>query len=124
VLASTAASYLETLNPEQRRAVEHGVCGNSHVGLPLLVIAGALKRRHDRDVAERRVVAGAHRENAERSNELAEQARAEAEEKARLAEQARREADASAAQAEQQESVATSSLRQADEIDPDTDSNA
>jgi DNA helicase II / ATP-dependent DNA helicase PcrA len=41
VLASTAASYLETLNPEQRRAVEHGVCGNSHVGAPLLVIAGA-----------------------------------------------------------------------------------
>jgi DNA helicase-2/ATP-dependent DNA helicase PcrA len=41
VLASTAASYLETLNPEQRRAVEHGVSGNSHVGPPLLVIAGA-----------------------------------------------------------------------------------
>jgi DNA helicase-2/ATP-dependent DNA helicase PcrA len=41
VLASTAASYLETLNPEQRRAVEHGVSGNSHVGLPLLDIAGA-----------------------------------------------------------------------------------
>jgi DNA helicase-2/ATP-dependent DNA helicase PcrA len=41
VLASTAASYLETLNPEQRRAVEHGVSGNSHVGVPLLVIAGA-----------------------------------------------------------------------------------
>jgi DNA helicase-2/ATP-dependent DNA helicase PcrA len=41
VLASTAASYLETLNPEQRRAVEHGVGGNSHVGAPLLVIAGA-----------------------------------------------------------------------------------
>jgi ATP-dependent DNA helicase UvrD/PcrA len=41
VLASTAASYLETLNPEQRRAVEHGVSSNSHVGAPLLVIAGA-----------------------------------------------------------------------------------
>ena len=41
MLASTAASYLETLNPEQRRAVEHGVSGNNHVGLPLLVIAGA-----------------------------------------------------------------------------------
>jgi len=41
VLASTAASYLETLNPEQRRAVEHGVSGNSHVGSPLLIIAGA-----------------------------------------------------------------------------------
>jgi hypothetical protein len=41
VLASTAASYLETLNPEQRRAVEHGVTADSHVGSPLLVIAGA-----------------------------------------------------------------------------------
>src|SRR5947209_2275076 len=41
VLASTAASYLETLNPEQRRAVEHGVTADSHVGAPLLVIAGA-----------------------------------------------------------------------------------
>jgi DNA helicase-2/ATP-dependent DNA helicase PcrA len=41
VLASTAASYLETLNTEQRRAVEHGVTVDSHVGAPLLVIAGA-----------------------------------------------------------------------------------
>jgi DNA helicase II / ATP-dependent DNA helicase PcrA len=41
VLASTAASYLETLNPEQRRAVEHGISDNNHVGSPLLVIAGA-----------------------------------------------------------------------------------
>jgi DNA helicase-2/ATP-dependent DNA helicase PcrA len=41
VLASTAASYLETLNPEQRRAVEHGVSADGHVGTPLLVIAGA-----------------------------------------------------------------------------------
>jgi DNA helicase-2/ATP-dependent DNA helicase PcrA len=41
VLASTTATYLETLNPEQRRAVEHGVTGDSHVGTPLLVIAGA-----------------------------------------------------------------------------------
>lgn len=41
MLASTAASYLETLNPEQRRAVEHGVAADSHVGAPLLVIAGA-----------------------------------------------------------------------------------
>jgi DNA helicase II / ATP-dependent DNA helicase PcrA len=41
VLASTAASYLETLNPEQRRAVEHGVTADGHVGPPLLVIAGA-----------------------------------------------------------------------------------
>lgn len=41
MLASTAASYLETLNPEQRRAVEHGVTADGHVGTPLLVIAGA-----------------------------------------------------------------------------------
>jgi DNA helicase-2/ATP-dependent DNA helicase PcrA len=41
VLASTTASYLETLNPEQRRAVEHGVGAAGHVGSPLLVIAGA-----------------------------------------------------------------------------------
>jgi DNA helicase II / ATP-dependent DNA helicase PcrA len=41
VLASTTASYLETLNPEQRRAVEHGVTADSHIGVPLLVIAGA-----------------------------------------------------------------------------------
>src|SRR5690242_21841911 len=41
VLATSAASYLEALNPEQRRAVEHGVTVNGHVGPPLLVIAGA-----------------------------------------------------------------------------------
>lgn len=41
MLASAAASYLETLNPEQRRAVEHGVTADGHVGTPLLVIAGA-----------------------------------------------------------------------------------
>jgi DNA helicase-2/ATP-dependent DNA helicase PcrA len=41
VLASTTASYLDTLNPEQRRAVEHGVSTNNHIGTPLLVIAGA-----------------------------------------------------------------------------------
>jgi DNA helicase-2/ATP-dependent DNA helicase PcrA len=41
VLATTAASYLETLNPEQRRAVQHGVTADGHVGAPLLVIAGA-----------------------------------------------------------------------------------
>ena len=41
MLATTAASYLETLNPEQRRAVEHGVTAGAHVGAPLLVIAGA-----------------------------------------------------------------------------------
>src|SRR5467141_1270728 len=36
-----AASYLDTLNPEQRCAVEHGVTADGHVGAPLLVIAGA-----------------------------------------------------------------------------------
>jgi superfamily I DNA and RNA helicase len=41
VLATTAASYLGTLNPEQRRAVEHGVTAHGHIGAPLLVIAGA-----------------------------------------------------------------------------------
>lgn len=41
MLAPAAASYLETLNPEQRRAVEHGVTADGHVGTPLLVIAGA-----------------------------------------------------------------------------------
>jgi len=41
VLATTTASYLETLNPEQRRAVEHGISADGHVGTPLLVIAGA-----------------------------------------------------------------------------------
>jgi ATP-dependent DNA helicase UvrD/PcrA len=39
---SQAAAYLETLNPEQRRAVEHGVRENDCTpGVPLLVIAGA-----------------------------------------------------------------------------------
>jgi DNA helicase II / ATP-dependent DNA helicase PcrA len=41
VLASNTASYLETLNPQQRRAVEHGVSAGHHIGTPLLVIAGA-----------------------------------------------------------------------------------
>src|SRR6201996_6704859 len=41
MLASTTTSYLETLNPEQRRAVEHGVSADQHIGAPLLVIAGA-----------------------------------------------------------------------------------
>jgi DNA helicase-2/ATP-dependent DNA helicase PcrA len=41
VLATTAASYLETLNPAQRRAVEHGVTADGYVGIPLLVIADA-----------------------------------------------------------------------------------
>jgi hypothetical protein len=37
----TAATYLDELNPEQRRAVEHGVSRDRAVGPPLLVIAGA-----------------------------------------------------------------------------------
>ena len=38
----SGAAYLETLNPEQRRAVEHGVGGKDCTpGMPLLVIAGA-----------------------------------------------------------------------------------
>ena len=38
----TVAAYLETLNPEQRRAVEHGIREQDCTpGLPLLVIAGA-----------------------------------------------------------------------------------
>jgi DNA helicase II / ATP-dependent DNA helicase PcrA len=41
VLAALTAPYLDTLNPEQRRAVEHGVTAEGHVGAPLLVIAGA-----------------------------------------------------------------------------------
>ncbi|QWG23836.1 ATP-dependent helicase [Bradyrhizobium sediminis] len=38
-----AANYLESLNPEQRRAVEHGVVAKDggRPGMPLLVIAGA-----------------------------------------------------------------------------------
>ena len=36
-----ATTYLDTLNAEQRRAVEHGVAGGTTVGGPLLVIAGA-----------------------------------------------------------------------------------
>jgi DNA helicase-2/ATP-dependent DNA helicase PcrA len=39
---SAVANYLESLNPDQRRAVEHGVLDkNSIPGAPLLVIAGA-----------------------------------------------------------------------------------
>jgi DNA helicase-2/ATP-dependent DNA helicase PcrA len=34
-------NYLEGLNSEQRRAVEHGVSGDGTIGSPLLVIAGA-----------------------------------------------------------------------------------
>jgi DNA helicase II / ATP-dependent DNA helicase PcrA len=32
MLAKVAASYLDTLNAEQRRAVEHGVDADGHVG--------------------------------------------------------------------------------------------
>lgn len=35
------AAYLETLNPEQRQAVEYGTTGGAHGSGPLLVIAGA-----------------------------------------------------------------------------------
>src|SRR4051812_48455256 len=35
------AAYLDTLNPEQRRAVEHGMAGRGSHAPPLLVIAGA-----------------------------------------------------------------------------------
>jgi ATP-dependent DNA helicase UvrD/PcrA len=41
VPVATTTSYLETLNPEQRRAVEHGITADCHIGAPLLVIAGA-----------------------------------------------------------------------------------
>src|SRR5215813_1316457 len=37
----TTATYLDELNPEQRRAVEHGVRQGCTVAPPLLVIAGA-----------------------------------------------------------------------------------
>jgi DNA helicase II / ATP-dependent DNA helicase PcrA len=40
LIVPSAAAYLETLNPEQRRAVEHGVRGDAPAA-PLLVIAGA-----------------------------------------------------------------------------------
>ena len=52
MLATTAASYLETLNPEQRRAVEHGVTAGAHVGAPLLVMTSGAHR-----VSESRVAA-------------------------------------------------------------------
>src|SRR6201996_3835202 len=41
MLTTASVSYLDTLNTEQRRAVEHGVSTDGHVGGPLLVIAGA-----------------------------------------------------------------------------------
>ena len=41
MLANAQPTYLDTLNPQQRRAVEHGVAPEGTVGAPLLVIAGA-----------------------------------------------------------------------------------
>jgi ATP-dependent DNA helicase UvrD/PcrA len=41
VLAENTDQYLESLNAEQRRAVEHGVTAEETIGSPLLVIAGA-----------------------------------------------------------------------------------
>ena len=41
MLANAQQTYLDTLNPQQRRAVEHGVGPDGTVGSPLLVIAGA-----------------------------------------------------------------------------------
>jgi DNA helicase II / ATP-dependent DNA helicase PcrA len=41
VRADSKDTYLDTLNPEQRHAVEHGVGPDGTVGAPLLVIAGA-----------------------------------------------------------------------------------
>jgi DNA helicase-2/ATP-dependent DNA helicase PcrA len=41
VLADTAESYLDGLNSEQRKAVEHGIGSGGTIGPPLLVIAGA-----------------------------------------------------------------------------------
>ena len=41
MLAAATAGYLDALNPAQRRAVEHGVTADGHIGPPLLVIAGA-----------------------------------------------------------------------------------
>ena len=40
-MPTAATTYLDGLNPEQRRAVEHGVQKKCTVGRPLLVIAGA-----------------------------------------------------------------------------------
>jgi DNA helicase-2/ATP-dependent DNA helicase PcrA len=37
----TGTDYLKSLNPQQRRAVEHGVAGGSTSAPPLLIIAGA-----------------------------------------------------------------------------------
>ena len=40
-MLTAVTTYLEGLNPEQRRAVEHGVTSRDTVGSPLLIIAGA-----------------------------------------------------------------------------------
>ncbi|MFH0298174.1 ATP-dependent helicase [Bradyrhizobium sp. 31Argb] len=41
MLADSKDTYLDALNPTQRRAVEHGVGPDGTIGAPLLVIAGA-----------------------------------------------------------------------------------
>lgn len=41
MLAENTDQYLESLNAEQRRAVEHGIAADGTIGSPLLVIAGA-----------------------------------------------------------------------------------
>ena len=41
MLAENTDRYLESLNAEQRRAVEHGIASGDTIGSPLLVIAGA-----------------------------------------------------------------------------------
>ena len=40
MLATAAASYLETLNPEQRRAVQHGVTADDQEGSSDVAIGG------------------------------------------------------------------------------------
>ena len=40
-MLEAVTTYLDALNPEQRRAVQHGVRRNDMVGPPLLIIAGA-----------------------------------------------------------------------------------
>ena len=41
MLADAAEGYLDGLNSEQRKAVEHGIGAGGTIGSPLLVIAGA-----------------------------------------------------------------------------------
>ena len=41
MLAENTDQYLESLNAEQRSAVEHGIAAGETIGSPLLVIAGA-----------------------------------------------------------------------------------